>query len=89
MTYINNSNIDCNYEEDAKSTHNTMSISLQKYFVNVQRKHLCKRPLGKLNFSSNSCFENNGKLVLKCQFLQKITPMPEITQCQIYNFLYV
>ena len=51
----NKSSTDCNYEE-AMSTHNTMSISLQKY-LNVQQKHLCMKPLRQLNFPSKSCFQ--------------------------------
>ena len=41
MTYINNSNsLIPTMNEEENSTHNTMSISLQKYFVNVQLKTL-------------------------------------------------
>ena len=54
---IFNSNTNCNYEEDANSSHNTMSISLQKYFVNVRLKTLVQEAFKAAEFfSSNSCF---------------------------------
>ena len=86
MTYINNSNsLIPTMNEEENSTQNTMSISLQKYFVNVQLKTLVQEAFKAAVFSFKELFCSDGKFVFKCKFLQKITLQINVTNYIMYN----